>query len=208
MGKKLDEEYFKVRKYTQQICELLQTPDEYRALGVLKTTLKKLQELQIWEQEILEATNTSHRANALTRILSRCMVKEGDLLPAELLDYGRVWVQGRSESADRKVPAFAPLNMNQAKTAQRHLKPFLEDAWEATLELENKEEVQQQILDEYNLTTPDEMFAFCAAFVKDWELPEEKEERARALEGANIGEMNSILENMKLDYGVVPREGG
>lgn len=206
MGKKLDEEFFKVRKYTQEICELLQTADEYRAVGALKTKLKKLQELEIWEREVLEVTNTSQRGNAMSRISYMCMVKEGDLLPPELLDYGRVWVLGRPESADRRIPAFAPLNMHQAKKQQRHLKPFLEDAWEATLELENKEEVQQQIIEEYNLTTPDEMFKFCSAFVKDWELPEAKDQRERVVEGSNIGELNAILSNMKPNYGVVPKE--
>lgn len=208
MGKKLRREFDKTMGYVDEICNILETPDEYRALLALRALIKRQKNLEAYIDEITSLLEVDNIGNAISRIKTRLMGRVvSETLPAELREIPEVWMNGRPDSKGRK--GFAPLTLFQAERQHRRLLAYIEDAWALTFERDSEqgEALREDLLSEYRTSSPEEMAQACYAYCKDYEIePAYSVPQTERLQAANDGEIRACLENMKPDYGVVSKE--
>lgn len=208
MGKKLRREFDKTMGYVDEICDILETPDEYRALLALKALIKRQKTLEAYIDEITSLLEVDNIGNAMSRIKTRLMGRVvSETLPQELREIPEVWMNGRPDTKVRK--GFAPLTLFQAERQHRRLLAYIEDAWALTFERDSEqgEALREDLLNEYRTSSPEEMAQACYAYCKDYEIePAYNVLPAEKPQTANDGEIRAILENMKPDYGVVSKE--
>lgn len=195
MSKKSRAEINKSLDYLDEIVEILKTADEYSAVRVLRTLIKRNEYLENYAKQVVEATNTSHMGNALMKIQAIQVTTKGEILPPEMLDIPELWFIGTT-----RIPR---MSLFQAKKKYRHLKPHLEDAWLALEKEEEKETLREEMIEKYKTTMPDEMATICYIYIKKYEVELAEEEGSTGfVDDTNMGEMNSILDLFKVDYGV------
>lgn len=206
MGAKLQQEWDKAWKHIRAICNLLETTDEYRALVALRALIAKKEELEKYQQEVCDAVGADNIGNALTMIKAKSYGRAGLFqLPEQLYKIPLLWLEGRAET--RKQKGVLKMTFFQAERQHRRLLPYLEDAWKVAGQRDSElaEMLREQILQNYEETSAEDMTKFCWAFVNDYEIEEEDivEERA---EEPSIAELLKIVSESKLDYGVVSKE--
>lgn len=204
MGKKLQREFDKHMKYVAEMCDILESPDEYRALVALKALMKKQEILEGYIEEVVSLMDVDNIGNAINRIKARLMGRVvSETLPDELKDIPEIWLRGRPQSKDRD--GFPPYTLFQAERQHRRLLPYLEDVWSALMrsDADNIESVKEEVLATYQVTSPEEMARMCYAYDKEYNIePAYTKPKKSKLEEATCGEMSAILEAMTLDYGV------
>jgi hypothetical protein len=206
MGAKLQQEWDKAWKHIRAICKLLETTDEYRALVALRALIAKKEELEKYQQEVCDVVGADNIGNALTMIKARSYGRPGlSQLPEQLQKIPLLWLEGRAET--RKQKGVLKMTFFQAERQHRRLLPYLEDAWKVAGQRDSElaEMLREQILQNYEETSAEDMTKFCWAFVNDYELEEEEVGEERA-EEPSIAELLKIVNETKFDYGTVSKE--
>jgi hypothetical protein len=192
-----------------QICEILESADSYKALNALKKVMRERDELRAYVDTVVELLGVDNIGNAIKHLRASGMGRVVPLLPEELLKIPQIWLEGRARSA--KDPGFAKFEWHQASREYKRLRPLLEEVWEV-IDLEPeaiRERLRAEVIADYETLSPDEMGRYCIAFVNKYDLKEVDQEmeirEAKSDKDPLMSELQKALEATTLsakDYGV------
>jgi hypothetical protein len=208
VAKKLKREFEKVMGHIDEMCEILESADEYRALVALKALKMREKMLLERQDEVVRVLGVDNIGNAITKIKTlRMGALVSETLPEELSTHPPIWQRGRVPTKLRE--GFAPYSFFQAEKLYKRLRPYLVEAWGLTFtrDVEQGELLREQILESYVSTSPEEMAQFCHSFINDYEIEEVIEGGQVAVErGVSTIELQRVLNNLRTDYGVTAKE--
>ena len=207
MGARLEQEWQKTMRHIRAICEILESADEYRALVALRALVSRKEELENYIKQVIDLAGADNIGNAITKIKASSHGRGGVFdLPEQLQRIPQLWLEGRAET--RKARGVLKMTFYQAERQHRRLLPYLEDCWRIAeqKDSETAEMLKEQILQCYEENSADDMTKFCYAFVHNYDLEEDGEEREESVDEPSLAELTKILNDVRFDYGVVSRE--
>lgn len=210
--KRLQEKHW---RYVDQMCDLLQSADAYKALKALRKVLREREQYKGYVDEVVNTLGLDNIGNALKQIRATGIGRVVLLLPPPLLKIPEIWLTGRTNNGKDK--GFAKMSLRTCQREYRFLQPLLEAAWEL-IEQQPEDErdcLKQELLDKYEKFSPMEMSRDCYSFLNDYDLEEIVEEadlKPRKIDkDPSISEMFNALKATTIsanDYGVQSKSEG
>lgn len=206
MAKSMWDKFDTHRRHVERLCRKLEVADVYKAFKAVEKVIRERDELREYVDEVVRMTNTDNIGNALKRISSVSVGASVPKLPDALRRIPQIWLEGRAPTT--KHPGVMKLTFRQAERSYRRLLPYLEEVWAfaESEDIELQEALKQQILEEYETTSADDMTKYCYAFSHNYELKEEEAEEIGVDKDPTMAELSKILQSVKVDYGVISKE--